>query len=152
MDSRYKRKMERFWAREFKRAKTVVDSVQSSEWFDFWHTHLDWKSKGNRYPESRANVARLTYELLLYAESKVAQRTKPIQVFAQIHQDTGSNAVYLHSENSNGTEFPYQFENFEWSVETPPELIGVVDIKTHEIGRVQYEDGVVYAIRFIKNN
>lgn len=141
--------MERFWAREFKRARSAIDSVQSSEWFDFWHTHLDWKSKGNRYPESRANVARLTYELLLYAESKLTQRTKPIQVFAQTHQDTGNNAVYIHSENPNGTEFPYKFEDFEWQIEAPSELAGVVDLSIHEIGFAQYNDAHVYAIRKI---
>lgn len=147
MDRRYKRKMQRYWEREIKNTMASIDNRDFSKWFDHWHTHIDWKSKGNKFPESRATVAKMTYDLLLYAEAAGSNRKEPIQFFATVCQDTGSNAVYIHTENPNGTEFPTNFADTEWGCEAPIELLDVLDIATHELGRTQYEDEAVYVIR-----
>src|SRR5690606_30388392 len=111
-----------------------------TSWFDLWHTHIDWKARGNRYPESRAEVARATYDLLLYAEQAGADRQEPIQFFAQVCENTGDNAVYVHTENPNGRKFPYEFKGTNWLASAPPELDGVVNQKTHEIGLASLDD------------
>lgn len=139
--------MTAYWAREKKKALRYFDRFNSSTWFDLAHTHPDWKSKGNRFPESRIIVAKLTYELMVYAETLAESLTKPIQIFATICEDTGSNAVYLHTENPNGTIFPYPFENSEWNVTPPLELYNIVDLTIHEIGKEIFPDEVVYVIR-----
>ena len=68
MDRRFKKKMDLYWDREVKKAKKCIDSLDFSTWFDFWHTHPDWNSKGNKLPELRRAVAQMTYDLLGYAE------------------------------------------------------------------------------------
>jgi len=147
MDRRYKKRMAAHWARERVRALRAVESRDYSSWFDLWHTHSDWKSRGTRFLEDRDAVAAITYEVLLRAESLAGKSGNSIQVFATICEDTGSNAVYIHSENPNGTEFPHTFPTVEWGVEGPPELVGLVNLATHEVGRAQYEDSVDYIIR-----
>ncbi|MEQ1531696.1 MAG: hypothetical protein ABL925_20480 [Methylococcales bacterium] len=106
MNRRYQKRMSAYWIRKKRKALKAFDRLDMSSWFDFWHTHPDWKSKGNRYLETRAMVAKLTYELLTYAENLAQFRNKPIQIFASICEDTGNNAVYVHTENPNGTIFP----------------------------------------------
>jgi len=147
MDRRYKKKMDRHWNVQLARAKAVVDELDFSSWFDFWHTHVDWDCKGNRYPESRAAVAKATYELLRYAEAAAVARDEPIQIFAQICRETGSNAVYIHSGNPNGSSFPCKFEDTNWSPSTPPELEGVIDRDLHELGVSHFGEEETYVIR-----
>lgn len=60
MDRRYLKRMSVYWAREKKKALMALDSLDMSSWFDLWHTHPDWKSKGNRFPHDRATVAKLS--------------------------------------------------------------------------------------------
>jgi hypothetical protein len=127
--------MDVYWKREFARAKRALDQRDYAGWFDLWHLHLDWKAKGNRSGEDRAAVAKFTYMLLNHAESLAHGRA--IQVFATICEDTGDNAVYLHSANPHGTPFPHAFGEIEWDVLGPPELHGVVDLNRYVIGRIQ---------------
>ncbi len=98
MDRRYKKKMQRYWARELESAKSSIDNLDFTSWFDLWHTHIDWKARGNRYPESRAEVARATYDLLLYAEQAGADRQRDLwgqvlhRAFECTMQDPALNA------------------------------------------------------------
>ena len=70
-----------------------------------------------------------------------------IQFFATICEDTGDNAIYIHTENPNGTEFPAKFENTDWVCEVPLELVVIVDMSTYEIGKTQYSNEVGYVLR-----
>jgi hypothetical protein len=41
------------------------------------------------------------------AKIDLAKSNQPNQLFAQVHiGDRGSDAIYVHTENPNGTEFP----------------------------------------------
>ena len=153
MDRRYKNRMEAHFRKALAAAIRDTRKRQVSGWFDLWHTHIDWKSKGNRFPENRAMVARLTYELLLATEAHFAPRSEAIQIFAVICEDTGSNAVYVHTENPNGAAFPYDLSHVEWGAPEPPELIGAIDGATYESGRKRFDDGQIdYVIRKRKSH
>ncbi len=147
MDRRYRKRMDAYWTREERKSRGDFERLDFSTWFDLWHTHPDWDSKGNRYPENRARVIEITCRLLHHAEQLAAKRVDPIQVFATICVDSGNNAVYLHSENPNGSPFPYSFEDVQWAIETPSELRDLVDPATHEVGRMRNIDGDEYLIR-----
>ena len=147
MDQRYLKRMTAYWGRQKIKSTRSIEGLDYSSWFDFWHTHPDWKSKGNRCPQDRASVALITYELLLYAEKRAESRKAPIQIFATICEDTGRNAIYLHSENPNGRPFPEPFPNVIWGATQPSELAGIVDLETHEIGRSEYSGEIDYIIR-----
>ena len=142
MDRRYRQKMEQYWQREIKKGRASIDGLDFSTWFDLWHTHPDWNAKGNRFPESRAIVAKATYDLMLYAETKIFTRKDAIQIFSTICQDTGNNAIYIHTKNPNGTNYPFCFEQTELTDEIPTELIGVVDLSVYEIVKTKSEHQV----------
>lgn len=146
MDRRYKKRMTFYWDRERKKSFEAIGALDFSTWFDLWHTHPDWKCKGNRYIEDRITVAKMTYDLLKYAEDLAGNRE--IQIFATICEDTGSNAVYFHTKNPNSTPFPFDFNSkVEWGVTTPSVLENIVDLVIHEIGKAKYDDEIEYIIR-----
>ena len=147
MDRRYKKKMEHYFDKMYSKALSQVHNLNIEGWFDYWHTHLDWKSKGNRNIETKSWVAHLTYDLLKEVELYTGSQKSRLQVWAMIFENTGNNAVFIHSENDNNTPFPNDFEGVSWGVEEPPELIGVIERSEHELGRKDYGGEVMYYIR-----
>lgn len=147
MDRRYIKKMEQYWEKEYAKTLCELNNLNIESWFDFWHTHPDWKSKGNRSSETKAWVAVITYELLKETEAITKSQKNRLQVWAALCEDTGNNAIFIHSENPNKTAFPYDFSDVEWGIEDTSELDGLIDRSTHELGQCNYGDEVVYLIR-----
>lgn len=146
MDRRYKKKMVGYWQREKKRSIRALDKLNIAGWFDYWHLHIDWYEKGNRFPENRRNVAISTFEILLFAQEKFESRAIPFQIWATICPNTADNAVYIHTVNENGTPFPHGFEGVTWGVDPPVELDGVINSPAYKLGKVVYDSGPVYII------
>lgn len=147
MDRRYSKRMEVYWAGQFRSAICTLDHVNFQSWFDLWHTHIDWKSKGNRYLEQRRRAATLTYDAFLYALERAETRVEPIQVWAQFFENTGDNAVYVHTKNPNGTRFPFEFDETEWRVSTPSDLEHISLAPQLELGKMTYQGETSYVLR-----
>lgn len=147
MDHRRRKRLFARLAKAYSAAVRRVDRLDTLTWFDLWHTHIDWESIGNRHPECRAEVARLTYALLWHVEKHFSERSEPVQIFATICEETGNNAVWVHSANPHGNQFPYIFPNPIWRAAPPSELDDVVDQVRHEIGKVRYEVETQHVIR-----
>lgn len=143
MDRRFQKRIERYLAERERIALDHFEELDMASWFDFWHEHPDFKFKANR---AKTLVANLTYSLLKKLELLASERTEPIQIWATLCENTGNNAIYVHSPNPNGAPFPYSFEGVVWGVAEPPEAIGLLD-QTHEIGKSDYDDEMVYFIR-----
>lgn len=146
MDRRYSKKMAAYWLREKNKSLKDFDHLDFSSWFDYWHMHPDWYAKGNRFFENRRSVAISTWELLLEAEKRLKSRSSPFQVWATICPNTADNAIYIHTENSNNTAYPHEFENVMWGVSAPKELENILNTETHKLGKVVYELEEVYVI------
>lgn len=116
VDRRYRQKMVRYWAREESRADAILDRVLESEWFDYWHTHLDWKGRGNRHLTDRAEVAGALLRLLQRA---VSANRDDVQCWVSLAADTGNSALFLHSRNPQGSAWPHPFEGTRWDAEVP---------------------------------
>ncbi|MEG0194667.1 MAG: hypothetical protein RR831_06210 [Stenotrophomonas sp.] len=116
VDRRYRKKMLRYWAREESKADAILDRVLESEWFDYWHTHLDWKGRGNRHQSDRAEVAAALLRLL---QRVVSTGRNDVQCWVTLAPDTGDSALYLHSHNPQGTPWPHPFEGMRWDVGVP---------------------------------
>ncbi|MBK0012922.1 hypothetical protein [Stenotrophomonas sp. S41] len=116
VDRRYRKKMLRYWAREEAKADAILDRVLESEWFDYWHTHLDWRGRGNRHPSDRADVAGALLRLLQRAAST---GRKDVQCWVSLAEDTGNSALFLHSRNPQGSAWPHPFEGTRWDAEVP---------------------------------
>lgn len=116
VDRRYQKKMTRYWAQQASRAEATVDRVLESEWFDYWHTHIDWKGRGNRHPTDRAAV---TAALLRLLQRVVAAGRQDVQCWVTLAPDTGDCALYLHTHNPQGTPWPHPFEGTHWDDDVP---------------------------------
>ncbi|WP_223621631.1 hypothetical protein [Lysobacter sp. ESA13C] len=146
MDRRYLKRMEAYWARVERRRRSF-DWITDNDFFDFWHTHIDWRGRGNRSLPDRMRVAELTYRLLLDLNAFARSRSFPVQCWATLCEDTGSNAVYLHSANPNGVPFPYEFDRAEWDVEPPLEAASITPTQPYRIGRIRYQDSTTHIIQ-----
>lgn len=133
MDKRYQKRIERYWTKMEHKATEIFSNIDVDEWFDYWHTHLDWEGKGNVRPENRGRALTLTYQFLKLAEGLTQHRNNEVQCFAIVKPNTGDNAVYLHSANPNGTPFPHPYLDVQWGV-TNAAFIDVIDFTTHEVG------------------
>lgn len=143
IDRRFHKRISRYLAEREKRSIAALEGLEIEEWFDFWHLHPDFKMRGNRV---RPMVAALTLRLLEKAESLVAGRRDPIQVWAQLCENTGHSAIYLHSPNPNGSEYPHTFEGVEWGATEPEELRGLIK-PSHELGLLVWEGEKIHVIR-----
>ncbi len=131
-------------AKRMAECSNAIRSRPVEAWFDLWHVHPDFKAKANR---AAPLAAQATLRLLDIAEGHFASRKEPVQVFATLCEDTGNNAVYLHTSNPNGTEFPHTFAGTVWGGSLPEALSSVGVGASHEVGRVQYQGEVVYLVR-----
>ena len=147
LDRRLAKRMDAYWRKNFEKEVRHLGNLDVNGWFDLWHTHIDWRSKGNRHPSLRQQAARLTFELYRRLLLRIGDRRDPIQSWAMFHEDTGSNAVYLHSENPNRSNFPYAFEQVEWNVPPPPEL-AQIDLSTEfQLGEMHFQGERSFIIR-----
>ena len=131
-DRRYLKKMTRYWAAEETKANATLDRVRESEWFDYWHTHLDWKGRGNRHVSDRTTVAAGLLRLLKRA---VSSEREDVQCWVMLAQDTGQSALYLHSPNPQGTPWPHPFDGVTWDIELPGWLAPLLSSDGLQAGR-----------------
>lgn len=146
MDRRYRVRMQRYWNQQRQKAFSAIDHLAVESWFDLWHTHIDWHSCGNKCDETRSDAALLTCVVLQYALGKFKARKDPIQIWAIICQDTSENAVYIHSQNPNGSGFPYDFGETTWGIEIPKELRSLDTFDQYEMGEMNFS-GKIYIVR-----
>ncbi|WP_444918326.1 hypothetical protein [Microbulbifer sp. JMSA003] len=133
MDRRYEKSINRYWEKMEARCREAFKKLDPNEWFDLWHTHPDWDGKGSSRPENRPRCDELTYRMLKLAESITEHRGNDVQCFALVKEDTMENSIYIHSDNPNGSEFPFQYEGVIWGY-SKSRLGQVVDPESHEVG------------------
>lgn len=132
VDRRYQKRMIRYWAREEAKANAILDRVLESEWFDYWHTHLDWMGRGNRHVSDRIAVAAGLLRLL---ERAVTSGREDVQCWVTLAPDTGQSALFLHSPNPRGTPWPYPFDGVTWDIAPPDWLAPVLSSTGLQPGR-----------------
>jgi hypothetical protein len=79
----------------------------AKQWCDLWHQHFDWKGFGDTGWLHRRRHLSALLVALSRARQELTNAGIPYQVFASVHpNDSGSDAIYVHTENPNGTPFP----------------------------------------------
>ncbi|MDJ1502488.1 hypothetical protein [Xanthocytophaga agilis] len=79
----------------------------TGSWFDFWHTHVDWKRKGNQSWKARLPYLKELIDSFHYLKDALKMYPKDYQLWILIDEkDSGEDAVYIHSENPNQDNFP----------------------------------------------
>ena len=146
MDRRLKKRMERYWKKERNKSLREIQGIDINGWFDYWHIHPDWYFKGNRNKETRAWVAAITYDLLQVVEEFTKSQYSRLQVWAILCENTGNNAIFIHSENPNKTPYPNMFDNVEWGVKEPLDAEGIIDRNIYKLGKEIRKGEAIYYI------
>ena len=73
---------------------------------------------------------------------------KPTQAWVVIDAvDSSQDALYLHSENPNGDNFPYEFDRVDWGGLPPTWLKEFLSHEKHEFGTCFFNGNLTYWVR-----
>lgn len=116
------------------------------DWFDYWHTHLDWFGYGNTSLKMRKQHIQSFLKLMANLEVELEQRGKPYQLWLQLStNDAGEDAVYIHTENPNADNFPYIYTGPTKKIEQLPNFLeGIIDEQAYEIICYEVEANELY--------
>jgi hypothetical protein len=81
--------------------------VQSDIWYDYRHWHVDWRGLGNfSWRERRSHLVAL-FAVYRQVLAQIEEWSEPHERWLQIDAaDSSQDAVFLHTPNPNGTDFP----------------------------------------------
>ena len=83
-------------------------------WFDNWHLHFDWKGYGkNSFKRRRPHLDKLFRHFDILVEKTKTLKSE-FQLYAiLLDHDSYSDALFLHTPNSNNTQFPFEIPNLQ---------------------------------------
>lgn len=112
---------------ELKRnARSFCVGLDRKKWCDFWHTHFDWDGFGNLGWLDRRRHLNALLTALTCARKELSSQQTPFQLFATIHPKSSTDdAIYVHTANPNGHEFPHGFADALPASSLPPLLKGM---------------------------
>lgn len=127
----------------------IVENLEMGpdDWFEFWHTHLDWDGEGNASPEARRPYLIGLFRLLERLQELARSYPHPSQLWIYIlEKDSAQDAVYIHTKNPNRDSFPLDFGFVDFKVDCPNWLMEFVQPDLHRVGRDVYEGVVSYYV------
>lgn len=138
--------------RYFRKLWSSVENFQAhvddDSWYDYWHRHLDFWGLGNDSLKIRR--AHIKAHILLYTRilKQLEQLNKPYQTWVCIHdEDTGADAVYIHTPNPNAADFPANFDFLKLDCKLPNAFSDLIDTAQFNIGYYESEIERVYYIQ-----
>lgn len=126
MDHRRQKRMARYWSRAEAKCRRRIDRLDPLEWFHFWHVHVDFHGRGNRYHDDWLSVSAAAIRLLVYLEHRLGVRAEPIQTWAVLSPDSMDTAVYAHSANPNADDFPTKLVGVDATAVTPADVRALI--------------------------
>jgi len=119
-------------------------STLPTDWYDWWHTHVDWDGKGNLGRWHRRQHLKMLFKCYQNIKCQIDKSNFTSQVFMLIsNSDSSQDAVYIHTENPNGTEYPEKFSGVQWNIKVPALLKGLNIPKHLQLG-VQENNGELW--------
>jgi hypothetical protein len=91
---------------------TWLDFNKPDTWFDRWHLHFDWKGYGNNsFKRRKPHLDKLFRHFEILVDKTKLLKTD-FQLYAIILDfDSYSDALFLHTPNSNGNAFPFKISD-----------------------------------------
>lgn len=119
-------------------ARMAAFKIPNSEWFDFWHHHVDWHELSKESLRAKIQHEEALMVLLDTIKKQMVSRGVPYQVWGQISDEAESNAVYIntpnpHIGNTKWAMFPYDFEGVTWGMQVGPYQYGIMKWGKHTI-------------------
>lgn len=110
--------------------------VDIDDWFDYWHTHADWRGDGNRGARHRRRHLASSFTMFRRLLEQADGARGPVQVFMLIDAlDSSQDAVYVHTPNPNRDNFPMRYESTEWDFRVPAILREFLAEPDWQLGR-----------------
>jgi hypothetical protein len=137
---------ERYYYELWQKSRRFRVGLHEMKWCDGWHQHFDWNGFGSHgWLHRRRHISALLVALT-QAKVELAQSNQAHQVFASIHiTDPGSDAIYVHTENPNGTEFP--LVHIGTRIHSIPALLASrIDLARFNVFASEYEGERYYVI------
>ena len=92
-------------------------SGSSQSWFDLYHLHIDNTGLGNISWKARKQHLEALFDLASKVEAALKQYPEEFQYWIEIDEkDSVEDAIYIHSQNPNGSTYPIHL-NFEKDIE-----------------------------------
>lgn len=138
--------------RYFKKLWSLVNGyqlhVEDDSWYDFWHRHLDFGGLGNASLKVRREHIKAHISLYSKFLIQLESLNKPYQTWVCIHEeDSGADAVYVHTPNPNADDFPINFNFIKWNCKLPRTFSDLIDITQYNVGYYESEFESVYYIQ-----
>lgn len=139
---------ERRYYRELaSKSRNYAVRMDKKQWCDLHHDHFDWDGKGNASRAHRVRHLNALLRALRRARIELERYGHPYQLFAYIDlKNSADDALYVHTPNPNGTEFPSPIESLSVPVQAPPLLGARVDSRYYEVRRSGSESGSIYYV------
>ena len=136
-------------ARYYRALSAEIDDAlpDPTEWFDLWHYHADWDGYGNLSARHRSAHLRAHAAFFRRAAEALAVRTEPFQLWLYLSaSDAGTDAVYIHTSNPNGTRFPVHVMVQDWGrSDIASYLQSEFDLPPLRVGRDAHGNVLAYA-------
>jgi hypothetical protein len=130
-----------------KSANFKLDLGGPNDWYDFWHHHFDWRGQGNKSERERNEFLKATFSAFENVLEQLKEYKEPYQVWLSFAaNDSYQDALYFHTPNPNQNNFPYLYDDFVWSSESPA-LLAPHMKSEYEVGVAQFDGITWYAVR-----
>lgn len=136
-------------AKELQQLQVASDAfsleLRSGSWFELMHWHPDIHGIGNTNANARSvclSVSRQYFEKVL---AELSAWGRPSQCwFIADENDSGEDAIYVHTPNPNRENFPYRFDEVTWKVIPPSWLVLHFPETLFVHGQSQFDGGVLH--------
>ncbi|NEW06809.1 hypothetical protein GK047_12385 [Paenibacillus sp. SYP-B3998] len=137
--------------RYFKKLWSKIEShqlhVEKDAWYDLWHRHLDFGGLGNNSLKIRREHIKAHLHLYSRFLKQLENFNKPYQTWVCIHEeDSGADAIYVHSPNPNSEVFPLNLDYIKWDCKLPQTFNDLIDVTQYNVGYYESEIERVYYI------
>jgi hypothetical protein len=138
----------RYFRNLWRKVKANNLLLVEESWFDFWHIHLDFSGIGNESVKVRREHIKAQITLYKNILKQLKTFEKPFQSWICIHEeDTGSDAVYIHTRNPNDDYFPHSVYELNWNCSIPNTFRDLIDLNEFNVGYYKSDLEEIYFIQ-----
>lgn len=138
----------RYFKKLWSKVNTYEINVEDDSWFDFWHIHLDFLGLGNSSVKVRKEHIKVHIELYKKLLKQLEAFNRPYQTWICLHvEDSGSDAVYVHTKNPNSDDFPFLALNVDWNCCIPDDFKELIDLKQFHVGYFESDIEQIYYLQ-----
>ena len=137
--------LQSYYRKLAKRSRAFTVNLAEKQWSDMHHEHFDENWMGNESRLARVRHLNAHLRALRQARLELLHEQMPYQLFAWLDlKESQNSAVYIHTPNPNGSEFPFDMQCQDEEVATPHILTSRVDrrlyrvLKSRDPGSSQY--------------